>query len=411
MLKEFKSITKSRNAVLLLLASATSTSGDWLYATGLSVVLYKLGSLKTLAFLTSFRFACMIFLMPIGGAIVENFSKKSIMIYSDLLRFLAMLLLSFEVFKSNSSLITITILSCFTSIVGVFFSPARRAILPQVVTEDKRNTLNALDGSIGTIILTIAPAMAGILLLKYSSGIIFLINALSFLISAIFLLFIKFKELNPEVNSKSNFSFNNWVAELIEGGSEILSNPFILIVTALAFSSHVAVGATWILIPAISNKLQLGDSSIGILSSFIGVGSIFGMIVGGKSNKKLHLEIAMLAVLLLALTLFCFSLNSIFLKISYVLMFLLGFFANVFEPICWTILQNKTPIKKYSRVFSTFDAIALIGMLIGTNVTAFFIEKNGFNFGVLVNSLTMIFLVFSCILIYKKNNKLRNYEL
>lgn len=58
MLKNFKTILKSPNAMRMLLASVASTFGDWSYFVALSVFLAKAGGTSTLATIASFRFAC-----------------------------------------------------------------------------------------------------------------------------------------------------------------------------------------------------------------------------------------------------------------------------------------------------------------------------------------------------------------
>lgn len=406
-LHNFKVIFQSRNAVLMLLASVMSRFGDWFYVTALSALVTKAGGLGTLAFITSFRFACMIILMPIGGAIVENHNKIKVMILSDILRFIMMLGLIIVAVLLPNNLILLAGLASATAFLSIFFSPARRAILPKIVEEQYRTSLNALDGIVGTATLAIAPAIGGFLLSYLDYSVIFAINGIGFLMSVIFILSIKqepFPLIVQDVHEDKIFSSKkSWLNDSIFGLKELIRNKETRYITILAFSSHLVVGSTWIFVAAVSFSLNYGGAGIGYLSSVIGLGSVLGLLLGGGARDATQKKQTAAAIAMLSLTVLCWTAFQNSFIGSLITCFFLGVFANIFEAPCWSILQKETMESSYARVFSAFDAITLGAMLIGTYLSALLITKFDISHSIFIIGLVSLFIFLVAITGYRKS--------
>lgn len=407
MLNKFKAVFKSKNAVLMLFASITSNFGDWFYFTAMSAILVKSEHYSVLAFISSLRFACMIFLMPIGGAIVEHFPKKFVMVLSDFIRFFSVAGLAILVSSPNLNIVLLIILSSIGTFASIFFTPARRALLPKTVAEEQRTALNALDGTVGTLTLTLAPALGGLLLIYFDSALVIFLDAVSYLISALLILFLRETATESVVNPQpvKESIFSNLLHETAEGFKFILNNILVSKTTLLAFVSHFAVGATWIFVPKVVVTLGLSDSFIGFISSVIGFGSVVGMLIGGSVKMENQQKVSVLAITALSFTMAFWSLGSSHLISTFLVGFSLGLFANIFEAPCWSLLQKYTPENLYSRVFSAFDAFALLGMALGTNLSAFFLGYVKIENAIFFLGLIMIALTAGSIVIGLKINK------
>jgi MFS family permease len=374
MITQLKALSRSRNAVLLLAASATSRFGDWFYITALSAVVTKAGGVEALAFITAFRQACLVFLLPVGGAIVDHLPKRKTMVATDLVRFALMAGLALAVSMSNPSVPIIATLSCMAAFASIFFGPARRALLPMSVEDDQRNALNALDGTIATTTLALAPAIGGALLSFLDYWVIFALNAITFVGSAAFLAGLRGRQVSPPAKSPVDRSIGDWFAATARGFAPIVRTPMVLTMTLLGVASHAGVGATWIFIPILSRRLGIGDPGIGYLTAAVGAGSVAGMIVGGYLRKEYHLLGAFVGVAMFGLTLATWDLATIHMFAPFLVAVGMGVFANLFEAPCWSILQTSTAPENYGRVFSAFDALTLVGMTIGTTIAAVAVE-------------------------------------
>lgn len=248
---------------------------------------------------------------PLGGALVERLPKKATMIASDIVRFGLMVAMGTIMLCYENSLTWVAILAILSSIVSMMFTPARRALLPLTVDESSRLALNAIDGSIGTLTLAIAPAIAGLLLIWMNpAGVIFL-NGLSFLGSALLLARVsesgaKQDSTEPPKSGGSLFS------EMKEGILHLKNGPEVFAVTVLSFASHIAAGATWVFVPLISLKMGMDASGSGYLSAAIGLGSVIGMFLGGTMKNGKEMRIAFLAVFTFSLSVGLWSFASEF---------------------------------------------------------------------------------------------------
>ena len=77
MIRQLTSILMARNPRSLLCASTISQFGDWFYATAISAAVLRAGDLKALAFITTVRYACLVFAQPLAGSLVERLPKRS----------------------------------------------------------------------------------------------------------------------------------------------------------------------------------------------------------------------------------------------------------------------------------------------------------------------------------------------
>ena len=82
---------RHRPYLILLSGSTISQSGDWLYNVALAVYVFdRTGSAGWVAAATVLRLVPYVVLAPIGGVIADRFDRRSVMIWSDVLRALSM---------------------------------------------------------------------------------------------------------------------------------------------------------------------------------------------------------------------------------------------------------------------------------------------------------------------------------
>lgn len=376
MLTQFKVIFKSPNAIKLFLAGLFSNVGDWFYMTAITIYLARNNALEGLAFLTTFRMFCMFFLMPIGGTIVDKLPKRKVMIIADLARFLFTLIIAAGVADAaNSHVILIIFLSTANILFSIFFGPARKALLPRLVEKEHRSALNALDGALSTSILTLAPALAGIVLIYYGAAVAVTINAISFLLSSYFIFKVTEVENISEPITIHFFKTKQKLVGIFEdtkvGFAHILKSPEIMISGLMGVFCSFGVGATWVFIPLITLKLGLGDSAVGFMSSVLGVGSVIGMLIGGSVPVKHHIAATVVAIFLFGCGFLFWSQGISTIWGAFGGVFLIALFANVFEAPAASILQNHTDDSLFARVFSAVDAFVILGLSLGTNLAVF----------------------------------------
>ncbi len=119
---------------------------------------------------------------PLAGAFVDRWSRRKVMIATDLLRLLVAL--GFLFVKGPNSLWVAYLCTALLSFFGAFFEAAKNAAVPNITGERDLLAGNALMFSSRFLLMSVGAALGGWTSAKVGYQAAFIINALSFLASA-----------------------------------------------------------------------------------------------------------------------------------------------------------------------------------------------------------------------------------
>jgi len=130
-----------------------------------------------------------VLLGPVGGAMADRYSRRKIIVLSDALSGLAVLSLAGLFFlapqATNAILIWLFVVSVFTSIVSAFFGPAISAAIPDLVPTHRVAAANSLGQLSSQISIFVGQGLGGVLFRLLGAPVLFLINGVTYLFSAI----------------------------------------------------------------------------------------------------------------------------------------------------------------------------------------------------------------------------------
>jgi len=135
----------------------------------------------------------------LGGEISDHLERRHILIFSQLLRAVAFILLALAIYQQWGFL-AISIFLLINSIFGAVFQPTANALVSDILPPAKRLDGYALTRSAGNLGWAAGPAIGGFLA-GYNYGLLFIISAaITFLSSLIFWIFLKIPrlEITPE---------------------------------------------------------------------------------------------------------------------------------------------------------------------------------------------------------------------
>jgi MFS family permease len=184
-------VLASRNFRLLWLGQAISTFGDKFTEIAIPVFVFNLtGSALQLglAFLVQTVAAFLFGLL--AGTLTDRWDRQRTMIVSDVLRAVVVLFIvavPFLSWSDNGRLIVLYILAFLAAAIKQFFLPAKVATIPDTVTETQLMAANSLDQSTMTLIGFLGFGAAGALIEWTGATIAFGIDALTFVVSAVFI--------------------------------------------------------------------------------------------------------------------------------------------------------------------------------------------------------------------------------
>ncbi len=313
-----------------------------------------------------FGFLPMFFVSPFAGVWADRYSRKMLIVFSDALIAVSTLVLAILFAFGYGTIWLLLLLSAVRSFGTGIQVPAVGAILPQIVPEDKLMRINAINGSIQSVITLISPMASGLLLTFSSIEAIFLIDVGTAAIA----IFILIALLNVPLHSKaSQKPILSYFADLRLGVSYVKSHGYLIRFFAFSAVFFILVSPAALLTP-----LQVARSygeEVWRLSA-IEIAFSGGMVLGGiliASWGGFKNRIHTMAFAGVAFGVFTFGLGAVSMFWLYlVIMGLAGFAVPIYNTPSTVMLQESVEESYLGRIFGIFgmipNAVMPLGMLI-----------------------------------------------
>ena len=306
---------------------------------------------------------------PASGWVADRFDRRRVMVVSELAAgaaYIAML------FVHDPGLLIAAAITA--TVVGAPFRAASAAAIPNLVRAHDLAWANGLLGTASNLALVAGPFAGGALVAVSGAGLVFGVNAASFVISA-------------AVIAKTSGDFGGHAGSTVgnEDGQHAVLAGFRLLVanrllTRLAASSALAYGAfgaALVIDPALARHFHAGSVGYGLLTTVWGGGAVLGSLIAGRT---ITVERAPTAVVwgMLAMAL---SLGSIVVLPSFALIVAAGAVGGVgngFVFVPWLlIVQDGTADRVRGRVIAAAEACDQVAFLIGMGLAAIAVSSLG----------------------------------
>ncbi|MBK5293277.1 MAG: MFS transporter [Acidobacteriia bacterium] len=364
-----------------------SEIGDWLYA----VVLYDLlldrtGSAKAVAMAVVLQVLPQVLVAPMAGVLNDRLRRRGVMITADLAR--CVIVLAMLAASHLDIIWPIYVLLLSETLMWGFFEPARSAILPNVTAgAEELLVANSLSSTTWSFNLAVGSALGGLLAVVFGRDTVFVINALSFLLSAHLLRRMRVIEphaaLHPPMKAADLADFS----PILEG-FRYISRDGRLLATLLAKFGLGMMGAHYVILPIFGERIfpvaaggiagrrssMLGMS---LLMGARGVGALLGPLAGGYwagSIVKRQRSGILYGFL-------CAGLGYVLLSVSPNLLVAIGavILAHAGGAVIWvfttTMLQTQAEDRFRGRVFSADFAFLVLAMSASTYLSGIAIDN------------------------------------
>src|SRR5271168_2597366 len=294
----------NRNFRRLWLAQIVSEIGDWFYTLSIYTLLLQLtGHASSVALALVLQVLPQTFVGPTAGVVNDRLRRKHVMIAADLVRFgvvLAMLLV-----RSRSMVWLVYPLLLAETIMAAFFEPARSSVIPTIAARGEVLIANTLSSATWSVNLLIGASVGGVVAAFFGRDAVFILNALSFLASAVLIGGMHFAE--PHAESAVPLRPRDLVdfSPVLEG-IRYIRNHRTLLPTVFAKGGELMIGPSWVIFTVMgahefavhwrgidpARGAMLGMS---ILLGGRGLGALVGPLVSarwaGRSDRRLQLGI------------------------------------------------------------------------------------------------------------------------
>ena len=354
-----------------------SELGNWVNSIALYALILQLtGSGMAMAAAMMAKLLPMVIISPFAGVVIDRIDRKKVLIASDILR--CFTVLGFLIVDSREDLWIVYTLTLFEVALTGFFEPARSAILPSIVEKNHLVTANALSGSTWSIMLTLGAALGGFVVSFFGIKTAFILDALTYLLSAGFI--IKISYPNTKYKERIKKQNSSGIKGFLEGLRYLISHPTVLVFTLLK-SGMAIKGGIMTLIPLFASRLWSDPAAVsmavGILFSSRGIGSAIGPVLIRKwlGESPKILKVAILAAFFLgsfAILVFSFSKNIWTASLSIGLSGMSGSIVWVFST---ALIHLEADRKFLGRIFGIEMALLTLIMGISNGLVGVTIDK------------------------------------
>ena len=206
-----------------------------------------------------------------AGVVVDRVDKRRLMIAMDLLRAAVVVVVPF---LATRSLPSVYVLAFVIASLGVFFEPAKMAILPEIVPRRRLLRANSLLSTTENLTEIVGYAFAGLLLAAVSTSAAFQIDAATFLVSAAALALMQYRAPAQEAAEQVAGAF--W-REFKEGFAFLRRDRGLRANTVMIVVCVAGLGAVFPLTFFFAvNVLNGGAAAFGALEAVTSVGFLVG---------------------------------------------------------------------------------------------------------------------------------------
>jgi MFS family permease len=288
----------------LWLAQIVSEIGDWFYTLSIYTLLLQLtGRASSVALALVLQVLPQTLAGPTAGVVNDRLKRKHVMIAADLVR--AFIVLSMLLVRSRSMVWLVYPLLLAETIMVSFFEPARNAVIPNISAGGEVLVANTLSSATWSVNLMIGASVGGVVAAFLGRDVVFILNALSFLTSALLISGMQFPEPHaesaPPLRPRDLIDFS----PVMEGIVYIRSHPT-LIPAVFAKAGELMVGPSWVIFTVLGarefafhgrNIDAAGAAMLGmsILLAGRGIGALVGPLIAarwaGQNDHRLRLGI------------------------------------------------------------------------------------------------------------------------
>jgi len=372
-------VLRQRNYALLWVGQLISVFGDWVLLIALPFYIFDLtgSALATGAMFMASNLP-RVLLGSVAGVFVDRWNRRRTMIATDLLR--AALMLTLLTVHSIHWLWIIYLVAFTQALIAQFFTPAKNAIIPLLVSEPDLIAANTLNSVSQNLTRLIAPALGGALYGLFGLVSVVWIDSASFLISGVLIVGIALPAIQREPNATP--PGRAWIAvwsEWRDGLRLMRADPTITAIFAATGTAMIGEGFfSVMLVPFVKEILHGGPQDFGLLASAQAIGGLIGSLFIGRIGRTIRPGI------LIPISGFLFGLSDIALAnfpghgglppllVGVVAISLAGAPVVGFTVGLQTLLQSSAADAYRGRVFGAYGATVAFMTLIGQAMASVF---------------------------------------
>jgi len=379
----------------LWLGSVISQFGDWFNVIAAAELITRLtDSGVALSYLFLARFLPLFVFSPFAGILADRWNRKHIMVLSDVLR--GVTVLGFLFINDAGDIWFFYLLTVLQFSLSALFTPARGAVLANVVQPNELVAANALDSLTWSTMLAIGAFTGGVVAAFFGAAAAFVADSFSFLLSAVFIARIVLppKIALPLVTGDGIIESGRPVRgrfAFLDGFRYLLNEPFILGIALAKAGGSLVWGAINVLEITYANELfplqnsarfgisDPGTATLGLIYVVSGIGTGLGPLavrrILGDTPRRLMVGVSLGFVIMTIGTAWLSAVDQLTTLLAATVIRTLG--TGTLWVFASALLQTIVPDRYRGRVFSFEFAALTLTQSISTLVGGYLLDAAG----------------------------------
>ncbi len=378
-------LRRNRNFRRLWGAQIVSEIGDWFYTLAIyNLLLQFTGRAGSVALALVLQVLPQTFVGPIAGVVNDRIRRKHVMITADLARFVIVLMMLLV--RTRSMVWVVYPLLLLETVMAAFFEPARSSVIPNINEREDVILANTLSSATWSVNLVLGASIGGLVAALLGRDAVFILNALSFLASALLIRGMKFHE--PHAAAAAPLKLPDlWDHSPVLEGLRYVKQDRRLLATVFAKAGELMIGPSWVLFTVMGHRYfaqqwhgidpERGAMlSMSLLLGARGVGALIGPLVSarwaGRSQSRLRLGV------LIGYIVIGIGYSALGLSGSLWMACLFAAIAHMGGSTVWvfstTILQLNTEDRFRGRVFAADLGFSMLTIAVGAYICGRFLD-------------------------------------
>ncbi len=379
-------VRRNANFRRLWLAQIVSEIGDWFYTLAIYTLLLELtGKASSVGLALVLQVLPQTFIGPTAGVVNDRVKRKRVMIAADLVRMI--IVLSMLLVRSRSTVWLVYPLLLLETIMAAFFEPARSSVIPNITAREDVLLANTLGSTTWSLNLTIGATIGGLVAALLGRDAVFVLNALSFLGSALLIRGMRFDE--PHAENTPPFRARELVdfSPIVEGIEYVRGRRKVL-ATIFAKAGLLVIGPGWVLFTVMGQRVfpvhwhgldpQRGAMlGMSLLLGGRGLGAFAGPLVTAPwaGNRENKLRLGIFVGFLFACAGYCLFGLAPSLGVACACLALAHFGGSTIWVFSTTLLQLHTDDRFRGRVFAAELGLCMFTIAAGAFVAGLLVDR------------------------------------
>lgn len=287
-------VLRNRNYRLYLIGQSLSQAGTWMQSVAMGWLVLKVtGSGSMLGLVTAAQFTPALLFGPMAGALADRHSRWKMLQVTQILAAIVATSIGVMVATDTIQVWSLMLLAALFGTVNAFDMPIRSSFVYELVGPDEITQAVGVGSTANNISRIFGPSIAGFLIAVTTLSVPFFVNGVSYLAITVSLLLMRRSEFVAKESAPKE------KGQVRQGIRIVWNDPRLRVPLLMAVIIGMLAYENQIALPLFAKfTYDRGSAGYGLLSSFMGIGSVVGGIVVARFGRATHRRLGYAALFL-----------------------------------------------------------------------------------------------------------------